>query len=403
MANAIGGAKTGKFLISQPEIRVGPLSRAGRLTTLDSVGLLETATFNFSNETTKLQAGLPKTTYDTTVTGQSGSVTAQAYEYTANNLRLLLNEKNMRDTRADFAFQNKAVIAANATSVTTVLPANLTASTTQASITPVALPVSPATATAAAPLPLYIFDAFGLQVAEVNTSQVTYFVAGKQYVVTPSAGTYTVDAAGIVSITFTVPATGVPVAIPAGTTFKSTSIIGSTNTSDLSEGLITAAAAQGATTIVCSISAGLKDGDLLVTYPQGQPQNLSVVSVVGTPTTTAAGITTLNIGYGSALLFKAGVGDVIYKADDIGIGNNKDQNYFSLDLLWIDHATGRPESFRFWKVALSSGLDFAVSSNNYATTPLSFEILTPTDEDITTGQLTGIANQIATRPFGMKL
>ena len=400
MANAIGGAKTGKFLISQPEIRIGPLNRAGRLTTLDSVGLLETATFNFSNETTKLQAGLPKTTYDTTVVSQSGSVTAQAYEYTANNLRLLLNENNMRDTRADFAFQNKAVIASGATSVTTVLPANLTASTTQAVITPVALPVSPATVTTPAALPLYIFDAFGLQVAEINLSQVTYFVAGKQYIAAPTAGTYTVDAAGVVSITFTVPAT--TVAIPAGTTFKSTNILGSTSASDLAEGLITAAAAQGATSIQCSIGPGLKDGDLLVTYPQGQPQNLSVVSVVGTPVTSGT-TTTVNIGYGSALLFKAGVGDVIYKADDIGIGNNKEQNYFTLDLLWTDHATSKPECFRFWKVALSSGLDFAVTSNNYATTPLSFEIITPTDEDITTGKLSGVANQIATRPFGMKL
>lgn len=85
-----GLPKTKKFQIGTSEVRVGPLSRANKLTSADSIGLLDGVTVEISQSTVDLMGGFPKVLVDTAVTEQAGSATANMREYSRKNFNLLL-------------------------------------------------------------------------------------------------------------------------------------------------------------------------------------------------------------------------------------------------------------------------------------------------------------------------
>lgn len=86
----IGDARTSRFMISTPEVRVGPLSLANKLTQTHSIGLLNSATVSFSVESVDLEGGLPRVLYDTAITSQPGTVAVEMREYSRRNLQMLL-------------------------------------------------------------------------------------------------------------------------------------------------------------------------------------------------------------------------------------------------------------------------------------------------------------------------
>lgn len=272
---ALATPVTNKFHIGSPEIRLGPMTKANKLTQANSVGLLQSANVKFNQTSVDLKAGLPKTIVDTAVTEIEVTVDAQIYEFSRKNLRILMGE-----------------------GVEALAP------------------------------------------SEYN---------------------------GLVTT-----------AIAASTT----------GTTDIETDILLTA---------------VNVGDLLTIYSPAAPQNVSVVKVTAKAMITVdkAKVTIDNTK--TPLLFDLSVGDVVFKANQIGIGNSTATNYFSCDVLGMEHSSGRPIGFRFWKAALGgTGLDYGFSSDNFASSPMTIKVLQPSGiEYATGGPLAHLADIIPTHPFGM--
>lgn len=425
MGSTIGGAKSNKFLIGAAEIRIGPMSRAGRLTSADSVGLLQSTSVNYTNETVDLEAGLPKTTIDTVIVKQTAAVTASAYEYTMNNLRVMLNAGTGRNMVSEFSFSTTADIDP---SVATLIQNTYTGMV--GTIGGVATTASTAEVSIASSV-LQLKDMAGNVVAYFDgnsTAEFTVPVSGvlTTYTFKPTAISYSTDASNVVTIYLRANAVGTTTAklntvgtllggsaiasnkIPAGTTVNAIGQLDSAVGSEIYEGVLTAGLAVGTSNPVMATSipaAQVAVGHVLATYPMGNPGNLTIMQVLSVTASGNGSNITCSVG-GSGLLFTASAGDVIYRVDEIGLGANTQTQYFALDVISLDHSNGRPTGFRFWKAAVSSGLDFSYSSDNFGTTPLSFKILKPSDLDIQTS-LSGMATMIngsatsQAHPYGM--
>jgi hypothetical protein len=172
-------------------------------------------------------------------------------------------------------------------------------------------------------------------------------------------------------------------------------------------GVIMAAAVTSASTFQTDIpSANLAVGDLLVVYSPSSPEKVSVVQVsnvaVGGSGNTAGSTITIVPGK-TPLLFDIAVNDIVYRANQIGLGASTATNYFSLDVLGTENASGKPIGFKFWKAAVSGGLDYSFSNDNYAVTPLTFKVLQPAAAEWASGAaMEHLSNIIPTHPLGMQ-
>jgi hypothetical protein len=269
---AFGKAVGNKFQIGTSELRIGPMAKANQLTGVNSVGLLQSAAVKFQQDSVDLEGGFPKTLVDTAIVKTNITVESQAYEYSRQNIKVMLNEG--------------------------------------------------------------------------------------------------VDATTVVEVT--------------GLTVGATLI----------------SAAEFDTSLTLS-GIALAAGDLIVVYPPGEPENLTIIKVA---TVVAATITTkAKITFNASLyplLFALPAGSVFYRANQIGLGKSVGTNYFTLDILGTD-SKGNPKGFKFWKVAVSGGMDYSFSSDSYAVTALNFKVLQPSVADYTTGDLVNLAGIIPSHPFGM--
>jgi hypothetical protein len=274
---ALGTPRTNKFHIGNAELRIGPLSMANKLTQAHSVGLLQSATVNFNQESVDLEGGLPKQLIDTVITRTNVTISAQAYEYSRKNIRMMINEG-----------------------------------------------------------------------AES--------VAPSEY-------------SGEVAVSYT-----------AGTT--ATEVIQTTLLLD-----------------------DVTVGDMLVIYNVGAPEKVSVVKVASKAARTAPNATMAEItidGTKTPVLFDAPQGTLIYKANQIGLGNTSSTNYFAAEIISLEHTTGRPKGFSFWKCAVSGGMEYAFNNDNYAVTPITLKVLTPAASEYGAGEdLVHLADIIPTHPYGM--
>lgn len=190
------------------------------------------------------------------------------------------------------------------------------------------------------------------------------------------------------------------------------------------DGVLNASVTAGAASIAINISNGVVNsttvfpntkfsattdvtaGDLLVVYSLSNPEKMSVVKVDAGSITLSAGVLTIPItATGStALLFDMAAGDRVYKANPVSLGGNVSTNYFTMDILGVDHTSGKPTGFRFWKAAVSGGMEYSFSNDNYAVTPLTFKVLSPSaTEKAAGGKLAGVSSLIDIHPFGMYL
>lgn len=92
ITSPLGTAKTKNFQIGSAELRFGALSSAGKLKQSDSAGLIQSASVSFAQNSVDLKAGLPQQLVDSVITETTVTVTAQAYEFTRRNMRLMVNE-----------------------------------------------------------------------------------------------------------------------------------------------------------------------------------------------------------------------------------------------------------------------------------------------------------------------
>jgi hypothetical protein len=92
MANKLGSPQTTKFSIGTAEFRIGRLEDAMKLTQSHSVGLIDNATVEVTQESVDLEGGFPKVLVDTAVVSQTANITATLREYSRRNLQILLGE-----------------------------------------------------------------------------------------------------------------------------------------------------------------------------------------------------------------------------------------------------------------------------------------------------------------------
>lgn len=118
---SLGAAKTGKFAIGTAELRVGPLTLAGKLNRKHGVGLIDAATLNVEQTSIDLKGGFPQVIMDTQVTDQSAQVTATLREFSRRNLGILLGQGLIYDDSNDDMNDAKTTLssqlAANATTI----------------------------------------------------------------------------------------------------------------------------------------------------------------------------------------------------------------------------------------------------------------------------------------------
>lgn len=89
---SLGQAKTNRFQIGTAELRVGPLTSAGRLTQEHSVGLIDQAAISHTREAAQLMGGFPKKLVDETPISESCTITATLREYSRKNMGILLGQ-----------------------------------------------------------------------------------------------------------------------------------------------------------------------------------------------------------------------------------------------------------------------------------------------------------------------
>ena len=92
MANKLGSPRTTKFSIGTAEMRIGPVAAALKLKQEHSIGLIDNATVEVSQESVDLLGGFPKVLVDTAVVSQESSITATLREYSRRNLQVMLGE-----------------------------------------------------------------------------------------------------------------------------------------------------------------------------------------------------------------------------------------------------------------------------------------------------------------------
>jgi hypothetical protein len=92
MAIKLGSPRTTKFSIGTAELRIAPQAAAMRLKQEHSVGLIDNATVEVSQESVDLSGGFPKVLVDTAVVSQEASITATLREYSRRNLQVMLGE-----------------------------------------------------------------------------------------------------------------------------------------------------------------------------------------------------------------------------------------------------------------------------------------------------------------------
>ena len=125
------------------------------------------------------------------------------------------------------------------------------------------------------------------------------------------------------------------------------------------------ATTAGATSFDVTSATGITAGKTLVVFPKGKPELMSVVVVdsVATNTVTLNAKTPLLYAYDPA----AGGGVIVFDAQPIPIGAVDSVQYFGAQVIQRNYANGRPRVVDLWKCAISGGMDFETSNQDYGT------------------------------------
>ena len=158
-----------------------------------------------------------------------------------------------------------------------------------------------------------------------------------------------------------------------------------------------ATAAVAATTLSVTSAAGITAGKHVVVYPAGFPDKVQVLLVASIATNV------LTLSTETPVLISIASGDNVFVANQIALGDIDQTNYFSVSVIQKDPSNGRPTGFSFWKASVSSGMEYAFSTDNFATPSIELSILEPSGVDYATGgPLNHIASIIPTNPVGMR-
>jgi hypothetical protein len=169
---------------------------------------------------------------------------------------------------------------------------------------------------------------------------------------------------------------------------------------------IVAAATSVSTTIAADLAlnaagatlasgTGFAAGDICVIYQNGKPESVSVVKLL----TLSSNAVTWTAGRLSTALTAADGVINFYKANEVPLGNVTKVNYFAASAVW-QSASGKPNFFNFWKVAVGGSMDFNTNGDDFASSDMELKVLQPAASDLA-GDLSAVAPIIATNPMGL--
>lgn len=161
---------------------------------------------------------------------------------------------------------------------------------------------------------------------------------------------------------------------------------------------LSADASLGGTEISVAAGDGAKfsAGELIVIYPVGSPEHLSICKVESVATDT------ITLASDLPLLFDYKAGAMVYSHEPVAIGAVSKTNYMAVQVIQKDNATGSPKIFQAWKASVSSGMEYATSTTDFGSTELSLNCLEPAAAEFATGgPLAHLSTIIPTYPTGM--
>lgn len=140
-------------------------------------------------------------------------------------------------------------------------------------------------------------------------------------------------------------------------------------------------------------------GEMVVIYPAGRPEDVTIAliaSIAVDTLTLDAGTPTLHAYDGTAETIH------VFNAQQLAIGDISQTNYFAMQVVEVERATGNPTGFVFWKAALASGVTVGSNADDFAATDFVAKVLKPAASDYGVGgDLNHLANVIPSHPTGM--
>jgi hypothetical protein len=147
----------------------------------------------------------------------------------------------------------------------------------------------------------------------------------------------------------------------------------------------TADVAANAVTFSVVSATNFAADDIIVIYPDGRPEDVTVTQIASISTNTL----TLKTGLGTLVAYPAltesGTSFKVFKAFGVAAGAVTRTNYFSVALLKQKNASGRPVMWQVWKAANAGSTEESNSPTDYASLNLDFKILQPSAADTGVG------------------
>ena len=168
----------------------------------------------------------------------------------------------------------------------------------------------------------------------------------------------------------------------------------------------TANVAADATSIVVEDTTGFAVDDVIVIYPDGRPEDVTIsqISAINTGTDTI----TLKTGMGTVVAYPAQTESTkdfhVFKGLGIAAGAVTRTNYFSMMLIQQKNKSGRPIVWNVWKAANSGSMEQGTSATEYGTLNMEMKILKPSAADIGSGgDLNALAPLINLYPTAFRM
>ena len=162
-----------------------------------------------------------------------------------------------------------------------------------------------------------------------------------------------------------------------------------TAATDVKTSLVATADVAAAVTSITVVSGtGFNVADVIVIYPTGAPQDVTVtqISAISTNTLTFTLVASLPTVAAYPALTNSGVITYnVFKAAGTAAGNVTQTNYFSFMMVQQNAHTGRPVVWAIWKAANTGTMEQKTSATEYGMLELDIKILQPSGADVSAG------------------
>jgi hypothetical protein len=153
--------------------------------------------------------------------------------------------------------------------------------------------------------------------------------------------------------------------------------------------------------VTASDGANFTEGEIVVIYPDGFPEQVTVARIASISTDT------LSLDSGTPTLWDyAGTTTTvhIYSANPVAIGGLTANNYFALTIVTQERGTNRPVGYSFWKGTIAAGATESIGgTDDFSSTDMSVKLLAPAASEYGAGgSLLHLANVIPNYPIGMR-